>query len=1037
MKKLFATALLSIPVMVFSQQNFWENPALIEEGKEPARADFVPYTSFEQLQKDNKWDTPAVKSLNGTWKFNWVEKPSLRPTDFYKESFDDSDWKNIQVPGSWETQGFGVPVYTNANYIFPINLPYVDNEDLPIGTYRTVFDIQDAFREKEIFLYFGSIAGAATVYLNGQKIGYSKASKTPAEFNITSLLKKQGNVLAVQVFKWSDASYLEDQDFWRLAGIERDVMLIARSKVSIEDFFVIGELDKNYKDGNLKVDVTIRNFNPSSANQYQLQISLFDAANKRIFTQQKNVPNITGKGKTVISFTGKIDNPQKWSAEYPHLYTACIELKDHTKQLIELAGCKTGFRNIEIQQGQVWINGKPIIIRGVNLHEHHEQYGHYVDDETKLKDISLWKRYNINAIRTSHYPQHPEFYKLCDKYGIYVVDEANIEAHGLGYDNRYKDAHPSVSKDWEGQHIDRTARMFERDKNHPSVIIWSLGNESKFGPNYETTYNWLKKQDKAHRPVQCERAGQLPFTDIVTPMYWSAESIEKYALREDITRPLILCEYAHSMGNSTGNLREYWDVILKYPALQGGFIWDWVDQGLAAFDEQGRKYWMYGGDAGGHRWTHDENFCVNGLINPDRTIHPALQEVKKMYQSIQMSPIDIEKGKIRIQNYHLFSNLEIFDYEWELFNNGELLTKGTFNVSCDPLGYKDVTLKLPALQFKNGREYFLTVKAKTKTMTDLVPAGHVVAEEQFDFPKNNYFFLKDYSGELKTEKTDDYFSFQSGEISGRINLRNGLLDSYTYQNKWLLTHAPTPNFWRAPTDNDFGCNMPKTHNVWRTAGDFRNLINIRVMEKTPEGIEIAAQFLLKYLDIPYDVTYFINNDGSIRITAQINLIAKTLPDLPRFGMKMELPVSFNNVSYYGRGPWENYADRNTSAFIGTYQCPVDDLNFDYIRPQENGYRTDVRTVSFTDEQGFGIVFEGSGQPICFNARHYFDEDLDPGVTKKQQHTIDIDPRNTLAVNIDLRQTGVGGDNSWGARALEKYLLLNRRYVYSYLIHPLR
>jgi beta-galactosidase len=1033
MEKFLIAVLLFVHTLSFSQQNYWENPALVDEGKEPPRADFVPYQSVDQLVRDNKWDSPFVHSLNGQWKFNWVEKPALRPVDFYKETFNDSGWSNIQVPGSWETQEFGIPVYTNINYIFPVNLPRVDNDDLPTGTYRTSFDLPESFDRKEIVLYFGSISGAATVYLNGQKIGYSKAAKTPAEFNITKLLKKRNNILALQVFKWSDASYLEDQDFWRLSGIERDVMLIARPSVSIEDFFVVGDPDKNYKDGTLKVEATIRNFNPATANRYQLQVSLLNAAGKTVFTQQKNLPNIVAKGKTVVAFEEKVKNPLKWSAEYPNLYTVCLELKNNEGQPVELAGCKTGFRKIEMINGQMLINGQAIIIRGVNLHEHHEKYGHYVDEATKLKDVTLWKTNNINAVRTSHYPQNPEFYKLCDKYGIYVVDEANIEAHGLHYDGRYGEAHPSVSKEWKGQHLDRTVRMFERDKNHPSVVTWSLGNESQFGVNYETTYAWLKKHDKAHRPVQCERAEQHPFTDIIAPMYWKVAEIEKYALRKDITRPLILCEYAHSMGNSTGNFREYWDAILKYPALQGGFIWDWVDQGLETFDEQGRKYWAYGGDLGGHRWTHDENFCANGLINADRTVHPALHEVKKVYQSIRMYPVEIEKGKIRLQNDHLFTGLDAFDYEWELFCNGESVKEETFSVSCEPLSYKDITLKLPALLFQKGVEYFLTVRAKTKTATEIVPAGHVVAEEQFDFPRNNYFFAEDHSGELKTEQSDKYFTFQSAGLEGRIDLRTGLLESYTFRGRQLLTDAPAPNFWRAPTDNDFGYNMPKTHNVWRTAGDFRNVVAVRVAEQTPEGVEVAVQLLLKGLEIPYDISYFIFNDGTVRVTAQINLIAKTLPDLPRFGMKMQLPKSFHNVSYYGRGPWENYSDRYSSAFVGIYRCRVDDLKFDYIRPQENGYRTDVRTVSFTDDRGFGVTFEGFGQPICFNARYNFDEDFDPGTTKKQQHPIDVDPRNTLAVNIDLKQTGVGGDDSWGARALENYLLLNRRYVYSYLI----
>ncbi len=1035
MKKLLVGTLLLAAMTAFSQQNFWEDPTIVDEGKEPARADFVPYQMVEQVTKDNKWDSPAVKSLNGTWKFNFVTKPALRPLDFYRDNFNDSDWKNIKVPGSWETQGFGVPVYTNITYIFPKNPPYVDNEDLPVGTYRTTFDLPDNFSDKEVILYFGSVSGAATFYLNGQKIGYSKAAKTPAEFDITSMVKKKGNVLSLQVFKWSDASYVEDQDFWRLAGIERDVMLIARPKVSIEDFFVVGDLDKEYKNGEWKTDVTIRNFNASAASRYIVEVALLDETNKPVAFQKKTLPEIIAKGKTTVSFSQKVNNPKKWSAEYPNLYTLSVQLKDQGGNVIETAGCKTGFRKMEMKNGQLLVNGQAIIIRGVNLHEHHEKYGHYVDMETSLKDMALWKQYNINAVRTSHYPQHPEFYKLCDKYGIYVVDEANLEAHGLDgmpVDNN----HPSHSKDWQGQLLDRTIRMFERDKNFPCVITWSLGNESDFGSNYEITYTWLKEHDKARRPVQFQRARENAFTDIFAPMYFNVARIEKYAQRTDITIPLIECEYAHSMGNSTGNLQEYWDVIMKYPALQGGFIWDWVDQGLETFDETGRKYWAYGGDRGGHVWTHDENFCANGLINADRTIHPALNEVKKVYQSIWMKPIDMDKGKILFLNYNLFTDLNVFDYQWELFKNGKSVKKESFSVSCKPMGKEEVSLKLPSVQYDKGVEYFLVVRALTKTATDLVPAKHVVAEEQFSFPHNNYF-VKDkmVNGTLSMEHTNDYFSFRSGEVKGRINLKTGILDQYSYGDKKLLTQMPVPNFWRAPTDNDFGYNMPASHNVWRTAGDFRNVINVQVKDKTAEGVEVVAQLILKYIDVPYTISYFINNEGTIRITADVNLVGKTMPDLPRFGMKMELPESFDQVAYYGRGPWENYSDRNTSAFIGLYTCKVDDLKFDYIRPQENGYRTDVRTVSFTDDTGFGVVFEGFEQPICFNARHNYDEDSDPGLSKKQQHPIDVDPRHTLAVNIDLKQMGVGGDDSWGSKPMDQYRLLNRRYSYSYLIRP--
>ncbi len=1043
MKQILLAVLLLCSCNLFAQNNLWERPEFVDKGKEPPRADFIPYANLQQLMADNKFASPYVKSLNGVWKFSFAENVAQRPVDFYSESLNDASWKDIRVPGSWETQGFGIPVYTNIRYIFPVNPPFVDNNDLPIGTYRTTFELPASFDGKEIILYFGSISGAAFIYVNGKEVGYSKAAKTPAEFDITPYLKPGKNLLALQVFKWSDASYLEDQDFWRLAGIERDVLLVARPKVSIEDFFVVGDLDNNYQNGILKADIDIHNFTGNKSGKYQVEVSLLDEQQKTIVTKKLSVKDIDSKQQQTISFSANVKAPKLWSAEFPNLYTICIELKDDRGQTLEMAGCKTGFRKMEVRNKQLLINGKPILICGTDIHEHHEKYGHYVDEATKLKDIQLLKQNNYNAIRTSHYPQSPEVYKLCDKYGLYVVDEANIEVHGLdGFDRA---RHPSFIEAWKAQHLDRTIRMFERDKNFPSLIGWSLGNESDFGPNYEETYKWLKENDKAHRTVQYERAGQNAFTDIVCPMYDRIEGMVRYAERMDITRPYIQCEYAHAMGNSTGNFQELWDVIMKYPVLQGGFIWDWVDQGLEARDEQGRKYWAYGGDLGGHRWTHDENFCANGLVNADRSVHPGLHEVKKVYQPIWMKAMDIEKGKIRMSNHHLFTNLDVYDYKWELYRNGELTQSNAFTVAGKPLADTDVTLPLPAIQFANGDEYFVRVKAFTRKATDVVPAGHLVAEEEFAFPKNNFFTKTSPQGNLKVEQTErkgwrsseKILQFESGNVKGAISLSSGLLTEYSFKGNRLLTVAPTPNFWRAPTDNDFGYNQQRNGNIWRTAGDDRTVESVDVKQQTAEGIEVVVAAKLKYLDIPYTTTYLIRNDGSVKVTANVDFKGKEHPEPSRFGMKMQLPVNFANVKYYGRGPWENYNDRKRSAFVGKYRCNVDDLKFDYIRPQENGYRTDIRYVSFTDDNGMGIQFEGYDTPICFNARHNADEDFDPGLTKKQQHSTDIDPRNALYVNIDLKQLGLAGDNSWGARQLPQYRMLDDSYSYSYVIRPVQ
>ena len=1035
-KILKPACLLLLGAAVQAQTNFWENPELVNEGVEKPRATFVPYAGKAQALTGDKFNTPFVHSLNGVWRFKWSAKPSERPMDFYKPGYVDDHWSDINVPSNWEMEGFGIPVYTNIDYIFPANPPYVDNEDLPIGSYRTHFTLPEGWDNREIILHFESIAGAATIWVNGERIGYSKASKTAAEFDITKHLREGKNLLAVEVFKWSDASYLEDQDFWRLAGIERDVYLIARPKVSIEDFFAVGDLDKSYKNGIFNMDVTVRNFNAETANNYTVEVALAEESGKNLFTKRLPVPAIGSGEEQKVAFKQNVSRPQLWSAEFPNLYDVTVTLKDGAGQTVEMTAIKTGFRKIEMKDGQVWINGTPIIIRGTNIHEHHPRTGHALTNETRIQDITLMKRFNLNAIRMSHYPQSPEMFKLCDKYGLYVIDEANIEAHGL--DSYDKAKHPSYLPEWLGQHMDRTQRMVERDKNHPCVIGWSTGNESSFGPNYKETYNWMKQRDPS-RTVQCERAPENePYSDLIAWMYTSPQRLQAYANRTDTNRPWILCEYAHAMGNSTGNFQEYWDIILNSHNLQGGFIWDWVDQGMEATDPNGRKYFFYGGDFGGDRWVHQENFCSNGLISADRTPHPGLYEVKKTYQGIYFEPVDVEKGKIKLVNHFQFTNLNHYDYAWSFQVNDKVVANGTFKASAQPGATTEVTIPLPAYEPKAGEEYFLNLKASQREATELVPAGHVVASEQMLLPCSQYFKRDITSrGNLQITQTDGELTFQSGDVKGTINLNNGRLSSYAVKGENLITSAPTPNFWRAPTDNDFGEMLQLRTNVWRTAGDNLEVVDLKVGQKTAEGQPIDIRYKIMYLDIDYTVSYLVMNDGAIRVTASIDMADREMPELPRFGMKMRLPESLDNVSYYGRGPLENYWDRKRAMFVGRYESQVEDLGFNYIRPQENGNRTDIRQVTLTNDEGLGLTIESVDQPLNFTARHNLDEDFDPGLSKKQQHIADIDRRPLVALNVDLQQRGLGGDDSWGSKPMDKYRLLDKRYTYSYIIRPAR
>jgi beta-galactosidase len=668
-------------------------------------------------------------------------------------------------------------------------------------------------------------------------------------------------------------------------------------------------------------------------------------------------------------------------------------------------------------------------MKGANRHDFAPDTGWAVPEETYLKDILLMKRHNINAVRTSHYPQSTLWYRLCDEYGIYVVDEANIESHGLGYGPDNVANFP----EWREAHLDRVVRLVERDKNHPSVIIWSLGNEASNGTAFFDLYDWVKGRDQT-RPVQYEQAGENRNTDIVCPMYPTMARMKEYAARTNVTRPYIMCEYAHAMGNSTGNFQEYFDIIASSPHLQGGFIWDWVDQGIAATDDSGRNYWAYGGDIGGYRYTHDQNFCANGLVTPDRKPHPGLYEVKKVYQDILFHAKDIAKGTVTIENRFHDTGLENFAFRWELLKNGEAVAGGDLNVSQPALTKKDLTIALPVIPREAGQEYFLNIYAYTKEATAMIPAGHEVAREQFAFPVNSYFEAEEkaVAGSVEIVRDDDrVLALKAGETDIMFFKRDGALAGYTYKNQRLLHAGPQPDFWRAPTDNDYGNRMPLVSNVWRTAGENKTLKLFKVQASGAQ-VTVSAEYLLTDVSSPYTVTYTVSADGSVRIKAAWKAGREGLPEMPRFGMQMQIPAGFDRFRYYGRGPWENYSDRNTSSFIGTYAGTVAGQAFDYIRPQENGNKTDVRCLTLTDGKGFGLQIKGL-QPLSVKASHNPAGDLDYGVDKKNAHPSDITPRREIFLNVDYLQRGVGGDNSWGALPHSPYRLQAGAYEYEYEI----
>ena len=1039
MKKIHLLSYLTFILgVVQAQTPEWENPEIFGINKEPARATALPYSNKEQALADDYSNSPYFQSLDGTWKFNWQQKPGNKPVGFFEVDYDYSSWDSIKVPGNWELQGFGTPIYTNITYPHPKNPPFIDHQDNPVGCYVRDFTISKQWGDRRVFLHFESGLTAMYIWINGKFVGYSQVTKSPAEFDITPYIKQGKNTLAIEGYRWSDGSYLEDQDFWRLSGFDRSIYLYSTNQIRVNDFFVKGDLDNSYKDGLFSVDLSLKNYLKKPA-KVVAEVKLLDASDSQIFTKSKSV-NLKSETVSNLTLSQKITSPNLWSNETPYLYTMVLTIIDEDGNTMDVTSCKVGFRKVEIKNAQLLVNGKPVLFRGVNLHEHHPVNGHMVDETTMRKDIELMKQNNINAVRMSHYPHSVKWYELCDEYGLFVCDEANIETHAMGaeWQNRFnKDEHPAYLPIWAKAHKDRVERMVERDKNHPSVIIWSMGNECGNGPVFYDIYQWLKKRDNT-RPVQFEQAGENENTDIVCPMYPNINSMKKYAERSDVTRPYIMCEYSHAMGNSNGNFQEYFDIINSSIHMQGGFIWDWVDQGIAATDDSGRDYWAYGGDIGGYKYTHDENFCANGVVTPDRKPHPALYEVKKVYQDILFHEKDLAKGVISIESRFLYNNLNKYDFRWELVKNGEKTAIGKLDVSQAPLTTKDIVVPLPSLQEEAGTEYFLNMYAYTKETTGMVPANHEIAREQFSLPAGNYFAAvspEPGNGQpVEIVKEDDrMLILKAGILDMMFSKWNGSLETLMLGDKPLLRSGPQPDFWRAPTDNDFGNHMPELCNVWRLAGKNKTMDSFEVKEQGGKVV-ITVGYTLNDVSSPYNVTYIVSANGAVKVKAYWKAGKEGLPEMPRFGMQMRLSPEFGNFTYYGRGPWENYSDRNTAGFIGIYSSTVEEQGFDYMRPQENGNKTDVRWLTLTNNEGIGLQIKGL-QPLSVKVAHNPAEDLDPGLTKKQMHPCNVPPRREVYLNADYLQRGLGGDDSWGRLPHDQYRLLDKTYEFSYEIIP--
>ncbi len=1122
------------------QLNDWKNPQVVGRNKEPAHVTTVPFADVPSALHGERSTSPFFRLLNGDWRFHWAPNPAAAPADFYRQDLDADSWSTIAVPGNWQMQGYGIPRYLSAGYAFNIDrLPRVQEDTNEVGSYRTTFTIPKEWKGRQVFIHFDGVDSAFYLWINGQQVGYSQDSRLPAEFNITPYIHPGENLLAVRVYRWSDGSYLEDQDMWFLSGIFRDVYLVATPAIHIRDFWVRTELDADYRDAVLRLRANVRNYGKRGVTGYTLEAALFDG-NQRVSESATRVAVEAGN-EIVLELEQAVANPRKWSAEEPNLYMLLLTLKDGRGRVLEVQQCNVGFRQVEIRDGRILVNGVPVYFRGVNRHEHDPDRGHAVTMDSMIEDILLMKRFNINAVRTCHYPDDPRWYDLCDRYGLYLIDEANIESHGV-WDRLAKDP------EWKTAFMERGTRMVERDKNHPSVIIWSLGNESGYGPNHVALAEWIHEHDPT-RPVHYESATSFrvyhgldtaPEIDILSTMYPRVDELAQMAQVPGETRPLMMCEYAHAMGNSPGNLKEYWEVIESYPRLAGGFIWDWMDQGIRR-NTDGVEWFAYGGDFGDE--PNSGSFCINGLIFPDRTIHPSLWEVKKVYQPVRVTPVDLAAGQVEILNRYSFSDLSGLDVTWTLSADDRVLQTGQLPRLHTPAGSRQiVTIPFEKPPLQPGVEYWLMLSFTLAEDTPWAEKGHEVAWEQFKLPFDvpppptlpasgmPALKLTDSAGQALVEGEGFRLAFDK---------EAGTIVSFRYREHELSARGPRLNVWRAPTENDLNTwGDERAALRWREAGldqlqervtgievaqPMPQIVQVTVrsvsepggvtMPQPPPGQEQLAllvqglnwlldedkfQALYVRLGTAYDelpgadrlaksealvqrfaaedrildllqavsdllvehglqvpealceaiavvkaapqperkpparfeceYTYTIYGSGDVVI--EIHVVPNVdVPFLPRLGLQMQLPGGYEQFTWYGRGPHENYVDRKEGARVGVYSGTVDEQYVPYIVPEENGNKTEVRWVSLTNADGVGLL--AVGMPLMeVSAHHYTTEDL-----TRARHTYELVRREEITLNLDYAQSGLGSA-SCGPGRLEKYQLKPEEARYRVRLRPL-
>ncbi len=1045
----------------------WQNPRLTGVNNLAPHASIVVCPDADTARQigpvcnAERVKSPWYRSLNGDWNYRYAANHAGRIPDFWETAFDDSGWATIPVPSNVEIHGYGIPIYVNIPYPWPKpwEPPYVPEDDPnnTVNSYRHTFTVPEDWSGRRVLITFDGVNSMFYLWVNGQKVGMGKDSRTPVEFDITPYVKPGENLLAVENFRWCDGSYLEDQDFWRLSGIFRDVYLWSPAKLHLRDVEIKTALDDDYRDAELQVIVDIENQTGEEA-AATVQADLTDPAGNTVATSSipfSVPPDAIGKE----TLTASISNPLKWSAETPHLYKVVLSLKDAAGNTIEAVALNTGFRKVEIKKGDLLVNGKRILIKGVNRHETDPDLGQAVTVEGMVKDILVMKRHNINAVRTCHYPDQPAWYDLCDLYGLYLIDEANIESHGMGY-GRQSLANPP---EWLDAHLDRTIRMVERDKNHPSVIIWSLGNEAGNGPNFMATYDWIKQRD-ASRPVHYERAGLDRNTDIFCPMYSKPALLADYADGNDVdggwgqaftikagaprTKPLILCEYAHAMGNSNGNMWLYWDLIYSKPHLQGGFIWDWVDQALRApvalkpprihrAPQPGEEtFWAFGGDYGPPDTPSDQNFLCNGLVSPDRVPHPGLLQVKHVYQYIHCTPVDLAARTIEVKNWFDFLPLhKVAELHWQLTGDGHPLQEGVLPCpDLAPQSAAQVTIPISSFEPEPGVEYFLDLRFRLIKDESWAPKGHEIAWDQFQLPDGAapLPIPANATTALTVTEDDSQLTVSGGTLTARFEKTAGVLASLIVSGTELIESPLRPDFWRAPIDNDRGRNMDKTQGVWKTAHEDARVREFKVDAADPQRVSVTVTLSLPKADVRWTTRYIVLGSGEVLVEASFIPRKTDLPQLPRLGMQMILPKSFDHITWLGRGPQETYIDR-MDAPVGRYTGTVrDQFCYDYAEPGESGNKVDVRWAALQNTEGAGLlIIADPEQRLSVNAMHHTTDDL-----QTAEHPFELPQRESTVVNVDWKQQGLGGDDSWGAWPHAGYLIPCEAQKYRFRLHPI-